>query len=78
MQEGGGIEAGVNASDMNDVAARKQWWIYYAEAIDPKRERKEGEAEASNFDLLSGFMLEVGDYLGAVAIDLDKSWYYEK
>jgi len=78
VQEGGGIETSVNPRDVDDVAARKQWGIYYAEAIGPNGKRKEREPEASYFDLLSRFLLEVGDYLGAVAIDLDESWYGEK
>ncbi len=63
MQEGGGIETSVNPRDVDDVAARKQWGIYYAEAIGPNGKRKEREPEASYFDLLSRFLLEVGDYL---------------
>jgi hypothetical protein len=78
MQKGGAIESGVDPSDVDDVAARKRWWILYGEAIDPNGKWKEGEIEALDFDLLSRFLLEVGDYLGAIAIYFDESGYGKK
>jgi hypothetical protein len=78
MQEGGGIEAGIDSRYVNHVAAREQWGILHAEAVDLNGERRETEGEAFDFDLLSGFLLEVGNYLGAVAIDVYKSWYRKK
>jgi len=42
MPKRGGIERSVNSGNVDYVAARKQWWIYYAEAIDANGKRKEG------------------------------------
>jgi hypothetical protein len=78
VPERGGIERSVNPSNVDYVAARKQWWIYYGEAIDANGKRKEGQAEALDFDLLSGFLLEVRDYLRAVAIDFYERRYGKK
>src|SRR5260370_1026696 len=78
MEKRGGVEAGVDPRDLDDITGRKQWWILYSEGVDLNRKRKEGEAQASDLDLLSCFLLEIRDYLGAIAIDVNESRYSEE
>jgi len=40
--------------------------------INVNRDRKKGECQSPDFDLLSGSLLEIGDHLGPVAIHSDK------
>ena len=41
------------------------------------RYRKKHECQSPDFDLLSSFLLEIGDHLGPVAIHVNKSGYNE-
>ena len=43
--------------------------------INVDRYRKKRECQPSDFDLLSSFFLEIRDYLGPVAIDVNESGY---
>src|SRR3981081_1633584 len=78
MQKRRCIEASVDPRDLDDITTRKQRRILHAEAIDLNGKRKEGEGEPSDLDLLSRFLLEIGDYLAAVTIHVDESWYGKK
>jgi hypothetical protein len=41
------------------------------------RQRKKGECQSPDFNLLSGFLLKIGDQLGPVAIHFKKGGSYE-
>jgi hypothetical protein len=45
--------------------------------INVNRHREKRECQPSDFDLLSSFFLEIGDYLGPVAIDVNECGYNE-
>src|SRR3979411_3054599 len=78
MQKRRCIEASVDPRDLDDITTRKQRWILHAEAFDLNEKGKEVEREPSDLDLLSRFLLEIGDCLAAIAIHVDESWYGKK
>ena len=72
VQERNNAKFSIDPRHLDDITARKYWRVLYAEMINVNRYRKKSECQSPDFDLLSSFLLEIGNHLGPVAIHPDK------
>jgi hypothetical protein len=61
VQERSEAKFGVDPRDLKNIASRKYWRVPNADMINVNRYRKKRECRPSDFNLLSGFLLEIGD-----------------
>jgi len=62
----------IDPPHLHDITARKYGRVLHPEMINVNGYWKKRECQSPDFDLLSSFLLEIGDHLGPVAIHSDK------
>ncbi len=68
MQERSDAKLRIDSHHLDDITGREYRRVLHAEMIDVNRYGKERECQPSDFDLLPGFFLEIGNHLGPIAI----------
>ena len=71
VQERNNAEFSIDPRHLDDITARKYRRVLHAEMINVNRYRKKRECQSPDFDLLSSFLLQIGDYLRPVAIHVN-------
>ena len=72
VQERNNAKFSIDTRHLDDIAARKYGRVLHAEMINVNRYREQGECQSPDFDLLSSFLLQIGDYLRPVAIHFNE------
>jgi hypothetical protein len=76
-QERSDAKFGIDPRHLNNITSWKYRRVLNADIINVNRYRKKRECQPPDFNLLSSFLLEIGNQLGPVAIHVNESGYNE-
>jgi hypothetical protein len=77
MQKRSDAEFGIDPRYLYDITRWEYGGISHTKMIDVNRCGEERERQSTNFDLLPGFLLEIGNHLGPVVVDVNQRGYNE-
>ena len=77
VQERSDAKFGIDPRYLGNIPGGKYRRVLHADMINVNRYRKKSEYQPSDFDLLPGFFLEIGDHLGPVVIHVNEGGYNE-